>query len=83
MEEGFVFSVDIRDKVLGPLGQVQNGLQVDDLRAGGLYRGVLLGQQLQVAQLLWGEDLFCHGNPPDNRWWFVWYGVGERSALLP
>ena len=80
MEEGLVLPVDVGDEVLGPLGQVQNGLQVDDLGAGGLYRGVLPGQQLQVAQLLWAEGLFCHDDPPDDRWWVGGDGGGAQPS---
>ena len=38
MQKRLVFPVDVGDKVLRALGQVQDGLQVDDLRTGGLDR---------------------------------------------
>ena len=39
VDKGLILPVDVGDKVLGALGQVQNGLKVDDLAAGGLDRG--------------------------------------------
>ena len=57
VQERLVFSVDIGDEVLRALRQVHNGLQVDDLRAGGLDGGILFGQQLQIAQFLRLEGL--------------------------
>ena len=58
MEEGLIFSVNVGNKVLGTLGQVQDGLEVDDLAAGRLYRGVLAGEHLQIAQIWGGAGLF-------------------------
>ena len=52
VKKGLVLPVQVGDKVLRALGQVHNGLKVDDLAAGRLDGGVLLGQELQVAQLL-------------------------------
>ena len=46
VEEGLVLAVDVGDEVLGALGQVQDGLQVDDLTAGRLDGGVLAGEHL-------------------------------------
>ena len=51
MLECLVLAVHVGDKVLRALGQVQNGLQVDDLGAGGLHVGELLGQHLQIMQM--------------------------------
>ena len=50
--ERLVFSVNVRDEMFGALGQVEDGLEIDDLRAGGLNGGVLLGQHFQVVQVL-------------------------------
>ena len=58
VDKGLILPVDVGDKVLGALGQVQNGLKVDDLAAGGLDRGVLLGQQFQITQLFLRKSLF-------------------------
>lgn len=51
VQKGLVFPVDVGDKVLRALGQVQDGLQVDDFRTGGLDRGVLTGQHFQIVQV--------------------------------
>ena len=53
--ESLVLSVDIGQEVLGALGQVLDGPQVDDLGAGGLDVGIVPGQQLQVLQPLGGK----------------------------
>ena len=47
--------MDVGDEVLGAFGQVQNSLKIDDLAAGGLYDGILLGQQFQITQLFLGK----------------------------
>ena len=47
MIESLVFSVQIAEEVLGPLGQVQDRLQVDDLRERCPSVGKLPRQQLQ------------------------------------
>ena len=46
--EGVVLAVDVGDEVLGALGQVEDGLEVDDLGVGGAGGGELLGEQLEV-----------------------------------
>ena len=46
MEKRLILPMNVREKVLCALGQVQNCLKIDDLTAGGLYRGILLGQKL-------------------------------------
>ena len=43
-----VLPVDIAHEMLGGLGQLQNGLQPDDLRRGGRNIGIVLGKQLQI-----------------------------------
>ena len=60
MQEGFVFAMDIRHKVFCALGQIQNGLQTDDFRTGGLNGGILFGKQAQIMQLLGGKIAFIH-----------------------
>ena len=65
MQKGLVLPVDIRDKVLGALGQIQDGLKVDNFRTGRLDGGVLPRQQAQIAQFLGSEGIFqLHGMPP-------------------
>ena len=54
VKKGLVLAVDVGDEVFGALGQVQNGLEVDDLAAGRLYGGVLAGEHFQIAQV-WGR----------------------------
>ena len=46
--EALILPVDVADEVLGALGEVQNGPEVDDLGGGGLDVGPALGQQPQV-----------------------------------
>ena len=41
VEKGLVLPMNIRDKVLAALRQIQNRLKVDDLRPGGAQSGVL------------------------------------------
>ena len=60
VQEGLVLTVDIRHKMLGALGQIQNGLKPDNLCAGCLNRGILPGQQPQIVQLLRGKGTFFH-----------------------
>ena len=52
MAERLVLAVNVGDKVLRTFGQVQNGLQVDDLGTGGLNGWVMLGQRLQKMKML-------------------------------
>ena len=56
MQKRLILPVEIGNKMLGPLGQIQNRLKVHDLAAGRLDGGVLLGQELQIAKFLLGED---------------------------
>ena len=81
--KGLELAVDVGDEVLGGLGQVLDGPEVDDLGAGLLDGGVLLGQQLQVLQLLGGkfggalhdghslEQIFCMP--------VLWHGFGKKK----
>ena len=52
VQKGLVLAVDIREKVLGTLGQVQDRAQVDDFSGSRLDAGELARQQLQVAQVM-------------------------------
>ena len=52
MQESLMLAMQIRKEMLRALGQVEDGLQVDDLRTGSLHRGILLCQKPQIVQLL-------------------------------
>ena len=52
VHERLVLAVDVAHKVLGALGQVENRLEVDDLREGRLLVGKLAREQAQVFELL-------------------------------
>ena len=68
VEKGLILPVDVRDKVLGPLGQVQDGLEIDDLTAGGLDCGILAGEHLEIAQAGGRSSCFLfHESPPSNK----------------
>ena len=58
MEERVVLAVDVGHEMLGALGQVQDGIEPDELLAGGLNGWVLTGQHPQITQLLVGERSF-------------------------
>ena len=49
MQKRLILPVDIGDEMLRPLGQIQDGLEVDDLGAGRLDSGILPGQHIQIA----------------------------------
>ena len=65
MAEGLILAMEVAHEMLGALGQVAYGVQVNDLGADGRDVRVLLGQQLKIillaAQLL---ILQAHGGPP-------------------
>ena len=52
--EGFVFTVQVTHEVFCPFRQVDDGLQIDDFRERRRLRGILLGQELQIAQIFRG-----------------------------
>ena len=58
--EGVVLTVDVRDKVLRTLGEVEYGLEVDDLGVGGAHRGELLGKKLKVLAVQYGKVGHVH-----------------------
>ena len=64
-------AVDVGDEVLRPLGQVEDGLQVDDLRERRARGGELLREELQVLAvgrgILGGPGLLGHGAVPSLR----------------
>ena len=56
VQKRLMLAVNIGHEVLRGLGQIQDGLEPDDLRARGLHRGVLPGKQPQIVQLLVGKN---------------------------
>jgi len=50
--EGLVLAVDVRDEVLGALGQVEDGLEVDDLGVDRLGGRELLREKLEILEAL-------------------------------
>jgi len=52
MVESLVLAVDVGQEMLRPFRQVQDGLQVDDFRAGVCHRRKAACQQRQVAQVV-------------------------------
>ena len=62
MEEGLVLPVDVGDEVLAALGQVHDGVQIDDLRGRGPDGGEHAGQHFEIAQVIFRvRAMLCHG----------------------
>lgn len=59
--EGFVLPVEVRQEVFGPLREVQDGFQVDDLGACIGNGRELLGQQPEILQVGGGVGRICGG----------------------
>ncbi len=59
MQKRLVLPVDVGYEVLARLGQVQDGPEIDDLRAGCLDRGILTGQHFEIAELLRGKGFMA------------------------
>ena len=59
--EGFVLPVEVRQEVFGPLREVQDGFQVDDLGACIGNGRELLGQQSEILQVGGGVGRICGG----------------------
>ena len=55
MKKGLVLTVDIRNKMLGALGEVHDSLKIDDLGACGLHSRILSGKHIQIAKFLRSE----------------------------
>ena len=68
--EGVVLAMHVGDEVLGALGQVENGLEVDDLGEGRARGGELLRQELEVLAV-------CHGVPFSR----LFFTVAGRASL--
>ena len=52
VHKGFVLAMHIAHKMLGALGQVEDGREVDDLGECGLLGGELFRQQAQILEVL-------------------------------
>lgn len=63
MDKRLVLAVDVAQEMLRPLRQVQNRLEVDNLRAGVRNRREATREELQITQVVrycfWG-NIFCH-----------------------
>ena len=55
MAEGIRLTMDIGNKMLRPLRQVQNRLQVDNLRCCAVDIFILIGQQFQIFHFFCGK----------------------------
>ena len=60
MLEGLVLAVDVGKEVFSSLGQVQNGLKIDDFGTGFGYRREGVGKQLQIAHVLFNVIVSLH-----------------------
>ena len=54
--ERFVFAVDVGEEMLGALGQLDLGGEIDDRGRGGLDGGIFLGKQLEVLERVFLHD---------------------------
>ena len=73
MQKGLILTMDIGDKMLRTLRQVQNCLQIDDLGAGGLYGGVLFCQHTQIMDFVLRKDCLHSCVPPYDQIFFIVY----------
>ncbi len=62
MKECFVFTVDIRNKVFRSLGQIEDSLKINNLRACRFDCWILLCQKLEIMKLRGRENSFCVHN---------------------
>ena len=65
VHEGFVFAMQVAHKVLGALGQVEDGREIDDLGKRGLLGGELSRQQAQILEVLRIAIECDHETPSD------------------
>ncbi len=59
--QALILAVDVADIVLGPLGEVQNRAEIDDLGGDRLGGGIDLGQGFQIADGFLVKARFRHG----------------------
>ena len=57
--ERVILAMDVGDEVLSALREVEDGLEVDDLRVGGADGRELLGEQLEVLAVWHAASLLC------------------------
>ena len=60
MEKSLILSVDVGKEMFRALREIENGLQVDNLRARLSHRRERLGQELQVSHVLIYVIMFCY-----------------------
>ena len=65
VHKGFVLAMHVAHKMLGALGQVENGREVDDLGKRGLLGGKLSRQQTQILEVLRVAIECDHETPSD------------------
>ena len=61
MDECLIFTVKVAHEVLGPLGELEQRLNPDDLAGRRRDGGVFLGQQVHIAKLLGAGIFSVHG----------------------
>ena len=59
MDKGLVFSVDVTEKILRPLWQLQDRAEIDDLRNGGLPVGKFPGKQSEIGGVFHRNSFLC------------------------
>ena len=59
MDKGLVFSVDIAEKILRSLWQLQDRAEIDDLRNGGLPVGKFPGKQSEIGGVFHRNSFLC------------------------
>ena len=65
MHKGFVLAMHVAHEMLGALGQVEDGREVDDLGKRGLLGGKLSRQQAQILKVLRVAIECDHETPSD------------------
>ena len=65
VHKGFVLAMHIAHKMLGALGQVEDGRQIDDLGKCRLFGGELSRQQSQILEVLRFAIEYDHETPSD------------------
>ena len=68
--EGFVLTVEVGQEVLGRLGQMEDGLEVDNLGGDARHGGEIARQQSQVSQVVL-DGLFVGGRCAHSEDWIA------------
>ena len=66
VHKGFVLAMHVAHKMLGALGQVEDGREIDDLGKRGLLGGELSRQQAQILEVLRIAIECDHETPSDG-----------------